>query len=113
MGKFSPAIDVREGDKELNICVELPGMDEKDVEVLVTDDILTIKGEKKEEKEDEGKDYYHIERTFGSFQRGIPLPPGIDGQKATAKFRKGVLSITLPKTERAKKTGKRVAITSE
>jgi len=88
-------------------------MDEKDVEVLLSDDALTIKGEKKEEKEDKGKNYYHVERSFGSFQRVIPLPPGIDFQKAEAAFKKGILSISLPKTAEAKARGKKIAIKSE
>jgi len=111
--KFSPAVDIRENEKEVAIQVELPGMDEKDVEVLLTDDTLTIKGEKKEEKEDKGKDHYHLERVFGSFQRVIPLPPGVDSQKTEAKFKKGILRIKLPKREEAKIKGKKIPISAD
>jgi HSP20 family protein len=112
-GKFSPAVDIRENEKEMTIQVELPGMDEKDVEVLLTDNALTIKGEKKEEKEDKGKDHYHMERIFGFFQRVISLPPGIDSQNTEAKFKKGILRITLPKLEETKIKGKKIAIASD
>ena len=111
--KFSPAVDIRENEKEVAIHVELPGMDEKDVEVLLTEDTLTIKGEKKEEKENKGKDHYHLERVFGSFQRVIPLPLGVDSQKTEAKFKKGVLRIKLPKREEAKSIGKKIQIASD
>jgi HSP20 family protein len=113
LGRFSPSIDVQEDDKEYVVKVELPGMDEKDVEVLLSDHALTIKGEKKEEKEGKGKNYYHVERSFGSFQRVIPLPPGIDAQKAEAAFKKGVLSVSLPKTAESKAKGKKIAIKAE
>jgi HSP20 family protein len=113
LGRFSPSIDIQEDEKAYVVKVELPGMDEKDVEVLLSDDALTIKGEKKEEKEDKGKNYYHVERSFGSFQRVIPLPTGIDLQKAEAAFKKGILSISLPKTAEAKAKAKKIAIKSE
>jgi len=112
-GKFSPAIDVGDSGKDVTVKVELPGMDEKDVEVLLAENALTIKGEKKEEKEDKGKDYYHMERTFGAFQRVIPLPPGIDHQKAEATFKQGVLNIVLPKTQDSKAKGHKISIKSE
>jgi len=112
-GTISPSVGIRENDKEISVQVELPGMDEKDVEILLTDNALTIKGEKKEEKEDKGKDYYYMERAFGSFHRVIPLPLGIDHGKADAKFKKGILHITLPKTAEAKIKGKKIAIKSE
>lgn len=101
-GIFSPSIDIKENDKEVSIKAELPGVDKKDIEVSLTNDTLTIKGEKKEEKEDKGKDYYRMERSYGSFGRTIPLPTGINSQKADAVFKKGVLTITVPKTEEAK-----------
>ena len=110
LNRFVPSLDIRENDKELTIKAELPGMDEKDVEVLLTENTLTLKGEKKEEKEDRGRDYYHMERTYGSFQRVINLPEGIDTKKAEAKFKNGVLSINLPKTETTKVKGKKIQI---
>lgn len=110
---FFPSIDIREGEKDFVIQAELPGMDEKDVEVLLTDDALTIKGEKKEEKEHKSKGYYHVERSYGAFNRTIPLPLGVDTKKAEAKFKKGVLSITLPKTEEAQEKVKKITIKGE
>ncbi len=113
VGRFVPAIDIKEGEKEYTIKAELPGMDEKDVEVILGDNALTIKGEKREEKEDQDKNYYYMERTFGSFQRTIPLPEHVDTQKAEARFKKGILTITLPKTEEARGKGKKIAIKAE
>lgn len=110
---FSPSVDMKENEKELTIKAELPGIDEKDIEVSLADDVLTLQGEKKEEKEQKGKDYYHVERSFGSFRRVLPLPIGADTQKAEASFKKGVLTITIPKSEEAKSKVKRIAIQSE
>jgi len=107
---FSPSIDIKENDKEVSIKAELPGMDEKDIEVNLLEDRLTIKGEKKEEKEDKGSDYYRMERSYGSFSRVINLPDLVDTKKAEATFKNGVLSITLPKTEEAKVKGKKIPI---
>jgi HSP20 family protein len=113
LGAFSPTVDMKEGEKELTIKAELPGMDEKDIEVSLADDTLTIQGEKKEEKEEKGKGYYHAERSFGSFRRVLPLPAGIDTRKAEASFKKGVLTITVPKTEEAKRKVKKIEIKTE
>jgi len=110
---FSPSIDLREDEKAFTLKAEIPGIDEKDVEVLVSDDAITIKGEKKEEQEDKGKDYYRVERTYGSFHRVIPLPKGVNLDKVEATFKNGVLSISLPKTEEARTKGKKIPITSE
>ncbi len=113
LGQFHPSIDVRESEKEIRVKAELPGMDEKDIEVLLDNETLTIKGEKKEEKEDKGKSHYHVECSYGSFQRVIPLPAGIDQKKVQAQFKNGVLNISLPKTEEAKAKGKKIPIQSE
>ena len=113
LGAFSPSIDVMEGEKDIVVKAELPGLEEKDIEVMLDDDALTIKGEKKEEREEEGKDYYHMERTYGSFYRVIPLPVEVDGKKVEATFKNGVLSVILPKTEKAKAAGKRISIKTE
>jgi HSP20 family protein len=110
---FSPSIDIKENDKEVSIKVELPGMDEKDIEVSLTDDALSIKGEKKEEKEDKSKNYYRMERSYGSFSRTAQLPTGIDSQKADAVFKNGVLTITVPKTEEAKAEVKKIKVKTE
>lgn len=112
---FVPAVDVKETDKEIQIQAELPGLDEKDVEVTVNKDFVSIRGEKKAEKEDkdEKKGYYRVERSYGSFSRTIPLPAEVDEDKAEAKYKKGVLKITLPKTEKAQKESKKIAVQAE
>ena len=107
-----PAIDVTETDKAYAITAELPGMDEKNVEVKVADDILTIKGEKQEEKEEKTKDYHLSERSFGSFQRAFQVPSGVDTDKIDAKFSKGVFTVTLPKSTEAQKAEKKITVKS-
>lgn len=109
-GKYNPSIDVKESEKEIVVTAELPGLEEKDFELLLGDDSLTLKGEKKEEKEDKGKDYYRMERSYGCFHRVIPLPEGIDTKNVDAKFKNGVLKVTLPKTEEEKKKVKKIAV---
>ncbi len=113
MGAFSPKVDVTENDKEIKISAELPGLDEKDIDVSLQKDMLTIKGEKKEEKEDKGKDFYRMERSYGSFSRTIPLPAEVETDKVEARFKKGVLSITLPKTAKAVAEKKKIAVKVE
>lgn len=112
-GAFQPDIDVTETDKEIKVSAELPGMDDKDIDVSLTKDSLTIKGEKKEEKEEKKKDYYRMERSYGSFSRTISLPIEIDADKAKAQFKKGVLTITLPKTTKAIKETKKISVKAE
>lgn len=112
-GDFSPSVDVQEDEKEVSIKAELPGLEEKDIEVTLTDDALTIRGEKKEEKEDKGKDYFHRETRYGSFIRVIPLPGGLNTEKVDARFKNGVLTITLPRLQDAKTKGKKVAVKAE
>ncbi|MBK7057688.1 MAG: Hsp20/alpha crystallin family protein [Leptospiraceae bacterium] len=85
---FSPTLDISENEKEYTINVELPGMDEKDVEVSCTDDSLTISGVKKNETEDKKGNYHYLERSYGSFKRVIPLGDNIDKTKITANFKK-------------------------
>src|SRR5258708_14977086 len=108
-GEFLPRVDVSETGKEVRITADLPGLDEKDVEVTVTNNMLTIKGEKKVEKE-EG-DYYHSERSYGYFDRTIALPQGIDADKAEAKFKKGVLKVTIPKKPEAQSWRRKIELT--
>jgi len=109
-GIFSPSIDVKENDKEFTIKAELPGVDEKDIDVTVTNDSVTIKGEKKEEKEDKDKNYYYMERSYGSFSRVIPLDAEIEADKAEASFKNGILDIKIPKNQAAKTKGTKVSI---
>ena len=93
--------DVVETDKAIEVSIELPGMEMKDIEVTVNDDMLTVKGEKKIERQVEKKGYYLSERSYGAIYRTIPLPPGVDGEKAQASFKNGVLTIKLPQTPEA------------
>ena len=113
LGVFSPNIDVIENEKEIRISAELPGMEEKDIEVSLNKDSLSIKGEKREEKEDKGKGYYRMERSYGSFSRTIPVPVEVETDKVEAKFKKGVLNITLPKTAKAVSETKKIAVKAE
>lgn len=105
-----PAMDFVETDKSYEITAELPGLDEKDIEVRLANGCLTIHGEKHEEKEKTKKGYYLNERHFGSFERMICMPDGVDTEKIEATFKKGVLSVMLPKTSEAQKAEKRIAI---
>jgi HSP20 family protein len=105
-----PAVDVSETDKAYEITADLPGMDEKNVEVKVAYGILTIKGEKRDEKEEKQKDYYMRERSFGSFERSFQVPDDVDSEKIEANFKKGVLSVTLPKSAEAEKAAKKITV---
>jgi HSP20 family protein len=110
---FTPRIDVVDTDKEIKVSAELPGLDEKDIDVSLTKESLTIRGEKKEEKEEKGKDYYRSERSYGSFIRTISLPAEIDAESVTASFKKGVLTVSLPKTKQALDETKKVSVKAE
>ena len=105
-----PSIDVRETDTDLVVEAELPGMDEKDVSVTLSNDVLTLKGEKKSEREEKKEDYHVMERSYGSFQRSFRLGDTIDPDKVTAAFDKGVLKVTLAKRPEAVKTEKPIPI---
>jgi HSP20 family protein len=95
--EFSPKVDLIENDKEIKVTAELPGMEEKDIEISAEDDMLVLKGEKRHEKEEKTEETYRLERSYGSFRRHLPLPCKVDGDKAKATFSKGVLTIVLPK----------------
>lgn len=106
----APAVDIAERDKEYEITAELPGMEEKDIDVKYADGVLTIKGEKKEEGEERRKDYYLSERRFGSFQRSFQVPNGIEADKIDASFKNGVLTVVLPKSADAQTREKKIEI---
>jgi HSP20 family protein len=112
-GELSPSADLSESDKEIQATIELPGMDEKDIEVLLTDDRLTIKGEKKNEREEKEKDYHVIERSYGSFQRSFTLPAEVDAAKTSAVFKNGVLTVTIPKSASAKAAVRKIEVKSK
>jgi HSP20 family protein len=105
-----PELDVRENTNAIVVEAELPGVDEKDVSVTVANGVLTIKGEKKLEKEEKGENYYLTERSFGSFERSIRLPDTIDEGKVEAKFDKGVLKVTAAKKPEAVKAERKIEI---
>ena len=105
-----PRVDVVEDEKEIRVYAELPAMDKDNIEVAVSDDMLTIKGEKKLEKEETGKEYALRERAFGSFYRQIPLAVEIVADKVEASFENGLLTVTLPKTAEMRTKFKKIPV---
>lgn len=110
LGITAPHVDVSETDKGYEISAELPGLEQKDVNVELKDDVLTLSGQKKEEREEEEKDYYVSERRFGSFQRSFRLPASVDQSGISADFKNGVLKIALPKTAGALKKSRKIDV---
>mgnify|MGYP005812607549 CR=1 FL=1 len=110
---ISTRMDVAETDDALTVTAELPGMDEKCVDVTLSGDMLVIKGEKKEEHEEKKKDYQLKERSWGSFERRIAVPFEADPANVRAVFKKGVLTVTVPKSAEAKTRTKKIEIKSE
>ncbi len=109
-GVMSPSVDVRESDKEITIEAELPGLEEKDVDITLRDGVLSIKGEKRSQR-DETKDDVHIsERSYGSFQRSFRVPESVDVEKVAANFEKGVLTVKMPKSAEAVSREKKIPI---
>ena len=94
---LKPTLDLSATDKEYTIAVEIPGVDEKDVKLEIANDILTIRGEKKHEKEEKDKNFYRVERSYGSFQRVLSLPEDADQEAVKATFKRGVLTISMPR----------------
>ena len=109
-GGAMPRVDVEETDGEYQVSAELPGIDEKDVNLTLADNVLTIHGEKKAEREEKDKNYYLSERSFGSFRRAIPLPTEVDEEKVEAFFKNGVLTVRLPKSPEAKAKARRIEV---
>lgn len=107
---FSPSIDIADEGKQLKITAELPGMSAEDIELHLKDNMLTLKGEKKIEESKEEEGFYRTERSYGYFQRSIPLPVEVDDEHAEAMFKKGVLTVRIPKTETEK--GKQIEVKS-
>jgi len=110
---FSPKVDVTDNDKDITVRAELPGIDEKDIEVSHNKNTLTIRGDKKVDKEQEGKAYYRMERAYGSFSRTIALPVEVDADKIEAQLKKGVLTVTLPKSAKDREKPKKIAVMIE
>ncbi len=101
--EWLPSLDVAETKNEIIVKAEVPGMDAKDIDLSLSDGILTIRGEKKQEKEEKEADYHLVERSYGAFTRAIQLPGEIQSDKISASYKDGILKITLPKSEEAKK----------
>ena len=104
----APDIDVIDRKDEIVVRADLPGLEEKDVQVEIRDGQLTLRGERSGQREEKNEDYFRVERWDGSFYRSIELPPGVDSDKAEAKFKNGVLEIALPKSKESK--GKKIEI---
>jgi HSP20 family protein len=109
----TPALDIVEKDSAFEITAELPGLDAKNIELSVSDDVLTIKGEKNEEREEKTKDRYVSERRYGSFRRSVQLPSSVDANKIEANYKSGILTVTLPKSAEAKKKQTAIPITTK
>ncbi|MCW5729644.1 MAG: Hsp20/alpha crystallin family protein [Alphaproteobacteria bacterium] len=109
-GPLSPSIDFKETDKAYEVSAELPGVEEKDVELTLSNGILTLKGEKKQEKKEEKEGYHRMERYYGAFSRSFELPADVDVSKVSAEFDKGVLRVTLPKSPEKSAETKKIAI---
>lgn len=108
----APSVDVTETENEFKVTAELPGMDEKNVEVTLNNNTLTIKGEKTEEKEEKKPNYHVQERHYGSFERRFPVPESVDAAKIEATVKQGVLTVVLPKTAEAKKPEQKIEVKS-
>ena len=104
-----PHVEISESEREVRICAELPGLEEDDVELLLEDDALVLRGEKRSESRDDGTRQFS-ERFYGRFERHIPLPAEVEEDKVSASFRNGVLTVTMPKTARAQTRSRRIAI---
>ena len=107
---FNPNVDIADTGKEIKVTVELPGMNEKDIDVSVTRDSLTIRGEKKDETEEKNASYHRMERVYGFFSRTIPLPVEVNVDAAKADYKNGVLAINIPKTEKTLKEAKKIPV---
>jgi len=102
LAEFAPAVDVKETAEAVVVKAEVPGMDARDINISVTGDVLTIKGEKKSEREEKEQNYHLVERSYGSFSRSLVLPAAVNLDKIEAKYDKGVLTVTCPKKEEVK-----------
>jgi HSP20 family protein len=109
-GEWVPAVDISETPEEIFLRAEIPGASEKDVNVSVTDNVLTLKGEKRQESAAKGENYHRVERTYGAFQRSFSLPRNLKTENTTATFKNGVLTVCIPKAEEVKPKEIRVSV---
>ena len=106
-------LDVSETDDAIELVLDVPGIDRKDIDISLTDTGVMISGKREEKKEEKGKNFHRMERAYGTFQRHVPLPCEVDAAKVNATLKKGVLSITLPKSETARHPAKKITIKSD
>ena len=104
VGEWAPSLDLSETKDALVVKVEVPGMDPKDIKISLQENLLTVKGEKRQEKEEKDERYHRVERSYGAFTRTVRLPVAVDGSKVVASFKNGLLTVTLPKTPASKGT---------
>jgi len=104
VAEWAPSMDVSETRDSLIVKVEVPGMDPKDIQISLQENLLTVKGEKRQEQEEKEEHYHRVERTYGMFTRSVRLPVTVDGSKVAASFKNGLLTVTLPKTPTSKGT---------
>ena len=100
--EWAPRVDIAETDDNVVVTAELPGVNQDNVDITVVNDVLTLKGEKKDEKEIKKENYHRIERSYGNFQRSVSLPTGVQADKAKATYKDGILTVTIPKAEESK-----------
>ena len=101
-GTFYPSVDIYEGEKDITLKAELPGIDKKDVHVEINDGVITLRGKRKLEKEEKKENYHRLERSYGTFNRSFTLPTTVDSGKVKANYKDGILEVTLPRKEEAK-----------
>lgn len=111
-GVLKPKLDLRAEEEQYVLSAEIPGVDEKDIAINVMEGVMTISGEKKEEQEQKKKNYYRMERSYGSFQRVLSLPDDVDQDNITANFKNGVLNVTMPRQQVITHEAKPIEITS-
>lgn len=107
---FQPMMDVTENEKEISLRLDVPGMEREDIEIALSDQNITISGERSEKKEEKKEDYLHRERRYGMFRRTLPLPEHINRDKVSATFKNGVLQVVLPKTDEGRKNWRRIDV---
>jgi HSP20 family protein len=109
-GEWTPSLDVSETKEKVVMKAEVPGLDPKEIDIALSDGVLTLKGEKKREREEKDENYHLVERSYGSFSRSVRLPAEVQEDKVKASYKDGVLTITLPKTERAKERAIKIEV---
>jgi HSP20 family protein len=109
-GRAGPVIDVAETDDAVEVTAELPGVEEKDIEIDLSGDVLTVRGEKRHESEEKKKHHYRMERSYGSFSRSLKVPFDVDPDKVTASFDKGVLKVSLPKSPEVQRKSRKIRV---